>query len=377
MKTTAAVLYEIGKPTPYGQSTPLSIETVDLEGPQQGEVLIEVGAAGLCHSDLSVINGARPRDVPIVMGHEGSGIVREVGAGVTDFRDGDHVVFSFVPVCGECPQCLRGRATLCEKGAAANAQGRLITGAKRFRTSKNTVCNHHLGVSAFSRFTVVAQESLVRIEHDIPLDIAALFGCAAMTGVGAVLNTADLRPGQSAAIFGLGGVGLAALLGAKVANASAIIAIDVIDAKLELATSLGATHTINAANCDAVAAVRDISGGGVDFSFESVGSETVLIQAYEATARGGTTIAIGLPHPDKKFTIPAVSLVAEERIVRGSYMGSCLPRRDIPRYLSLYKQGKLPLDKLVSDRIRINDINAAFDRLDSGEAVRQVITYVD
>jgi alcohol dehydrogenase len=309
------------------------------------------------------------------MGHEASGVVKETGPGVTAFTPGDHVVFSFVPICGQCGPCMSGRAVLCENGAKANAEGRLLSGAKRFRGAKNAELNHHLGVSAFSQYTVAAQESLVKIDKSLPLEKASLFGCAVMTGVGAALNTADIRPGDSAVVFGLGGVGLSAVLGAKVAGATPLIAVDVLDAKLQLAESLGATHTINALKEDPVAAVRDITGGGADYAFESVGNEKVLIQAYQATGRGATTVTIGLPHPSKQFTIPAVSLVAEERTVKGSYMGSAVPRRDIPRYIALYQDGKLPVDKLLSDSIKLEDINAAFDRLDKGEAVRQVIGF--
>lgn len=375
MKTQGAVLYEMNHPSPYGDSKPLKVETLELEGPGQGEVLVEIASAGLCHSDLSVINGSRPRGLPLVMGHEASGIVREVGRGVRLFSPGDHVVFSFVPICGQCAPCMSGRAVLCENGAKANAAGTLLGGAKRFRDAGKRALNHHLGVSAFSQYTVASQESLIRIDPELPLEKASLFGCAVMTGVGAVLNTAKLAPGESAAVFGLGGVGLSAVLGAKVAGAAVLVAVDVLEEKLKLAKELGATHTVNARNVDPVAAVRELTSGGADHAFESVGSEKVLIQAYEATRRGGATITIGLPHPDKKFTIPAVSLVAEERTVKGSYMGSAVPRRDIPRYIALYRAGKLPVDKLLSSTIGLEDINAAFDRLDRGEAVRQVIAF--
>jgi alcohol dehydrogenase len=232
-----------------------------------------------------------------------------------------------------------------------------------------------LGVSGFSEFTVVARQSLVRIDKALPLDTAALFGCAVLTGVGAVLNTAKVEPEDSVAVFGLGGVGLSMVIGAVHAGAFPIVAIDRLDDKLELSRELGATHTINASVVDAVEAVREITSGGADHVFEGVGSEQVLIQAYNATKRGGTTITAGLPHPDKMFSIPAFSLVAEERTVKGSYMGSCLPSRDIPKYIELYLNGLLPIDKLRTHTIKLDEINLGFDRLAQGKAVRQVVEF--
>ncbi|MEP6569727.1 MAG: zinc-dependent alcohol dehydrogenase family protein [Acidobacteriota bacterium] len=377
MKTRAAVLYEMGAPPPYSESLPLVIDEIALAGPGAGEVLVEIAGAGLCHSDLSVVDGSRPRTMPMVMGHEASGIVREVGSEVNEFAPGDQVVFSFVPVCGRCSFCASGRGALCEAGARANVAGTLLSGARRFSDAQATVCNHHLGVSAFSQFTVAAQESLVKIDASLPLATAALFGCAVMTGVGAVVNTARVRPGTSVAVFGMGGVGLSAIMGARVAGAYPIIAVDKLEDKLKLASDVGATDTINAAQDDPVTAVRELTAGGVDYSFESVGNEQVLIQAYQATKRGGTTITIGLPAPDKKFSIPAVSLTLEERTVKGSYMGSSVPRRDIPRYIDMYLAGLLPVDKLHTHTLRLDDINLGFDRLAQGQAVRQIINFQD
>lgn len=373
MKTRAAVLYTMGDPAPYAQTQPLHIEDLELAGPERGEVLVEIAAAGLCHSDLSVIDGSRPRVMPMVMGHEASGIVRGIGAGVRDFAVGDHVVFSFVPVCGHCIPCAEGRPALCENGAKANTAGSLLDGGRRF-SKDGLALHHHLGVSAFSQFTVAAQESLVRIDSEIPLDKAALFGCAVMTGVGAVVNTARVAPGMSVAVFGMGGVGLSTVLGARAAGAYPIIAVDILDDKLALARELGATYTVNAAHDDPVEAIRTLtSGGGARYAFESVGSEKVLAQAYQATRRGGTTVTMGLPHPSKQLSIPAVSLVAEERVLMGSYMGSAVPRRDIPRFLALYKAGLLPVDRLHTHTIALDAINPAFDALAQGLAVRQLI----
>jgi Zn-dependent alcohol dehydrogenase len=372
MKVRAAVLRQMGLPPPYAESQPLRIEEVELAPPGPGELLVKISAAGLCHSDLSVINGQRPRIMPMVLGHEAAGIVVETGLDTPGFAKGDQVVFAFVPSCGHCAPCASGRAALCEPGAAANTAGTLLSGAQRWHGAGHETLNHHLGVSAFAEMTVVSARSAVRIDQPLPPQIAALFGCAVMTGVGAVVNTAQVRPGESVVIFGLGGIGLAALLGAVAAGANPIVAVDVMPAKLELAKSLGATHVI-AANADTVAAVREATQGGADHAIETVGHEQVLVQAYQATRRGGTTITVGLPHPKKMFSIPAVSLVAEERTIKGSYMGSAVPSRDLPRYIALYRAGRLPVDRLLTHTLRLDELNAGFDRLARGEAVRQVV----
>jgi Zn-dependent alcohol dehydrogenase len=375
MKTRAAVLYSMDRTRPYAASKALIVEEVDLASPGPGCVLVEIVAAGLCHSDLSVINGVRPRVMPMVLGHEAAGIVRETGPGSDDFSPGDHVVFSYVPACGRCLYCAVGRPALCEKGAAANAAGTLLNGERCFTNSAGTALHHHLGVSGFSRFTVAAAESLIKIDADLPLEIAALFGCAVITGVGAVINSARVEPGSSIAIFGLGGVGLSAVLGGSIAGAQSIIAIDTVPEKLNTARKLGATETVRAGDSDVVAMIRELSHGGVDYAFECAGIEAVMTQAYEATRRGGTTIAVGLPPPQKRLAIPIVSLVAEERTVKGSYMGSAVPRRDIPRLIALHRAGRLPVELLLSGSIELEELNAAFDRLENGEAVRQILSF--
>jgi alcohol dehydrogenase len=311
----------------------------------------------------------------MVMGHEAAGIVREVGRDVTEFAEGDHVVFSFVPACGVCIYCATGRAALCENGARANVAGTLLSGARRFTNHAGTACNHHLGVSAFTRFTVVAQESVVKIDPTVPLDKAALFGCAVLTGVGAVVNTARVEPGSAVAVFGMGGVGLSAVMGARAAGAYPVIVVDLLPDKLALAQQVGASHIVNAAADNPVQAVREISKGGVQYAFECVGSERVLLQAYEATGRGGMTVTMGLPHPSKQFTISAVSMVVEERTIKGSYMGSAVPRRDIPRFIRMYQAGLLPVELLHTHTLTLDEINTGFDRLAKAEAVRQIITF--
>lgn len=375
MKTRAAVLYKSGAPQPFAQSLPFVVDEVTLAGPERGEVLVEIVGAGLCHSDLSAVDGSRPRPLPMVLGHEASGIVRELGAGVTEFAPDDHVVFSWVAACGYCHFCATGRAALCEPGNAANVEGTLLNGARRFTDSQSRVCSHHLGVSAFSQFTVAAQESLVKVDPTLPLGMAALFGCAVVTGVGAVINTARVEPGVSVAVFGMGGVGLSAVMGARACGAHPILAVDRVGDKLKLARELGATHVIDASQHDPVETIKDMTQGGAEYVFESVGSEAVLIQAYHSTRRGGTTITIGLPAPSKMFSVPALGIVAEERTIKGSYMGSCLPRRDIPRYIAMYQAGILPVDKLQTHTLRLEEINEGFDRLAQAQAVRQLIDF--
>jgi alcohol dehydrogenase len=376
MQTTrAAVLYQTGNSGPFALTQPLAIEELTLDEPGPGELLVEIAAAGLCHSDLSVIDGNRPRVMPMVLGHEASGVVRAVGPGVTEFCPGDHVIFAFVPSCRHCVPCSSGRAALCENGARANGAGTLLGGARRFRSRQGDPLHHHLGVSAFSQFTVAAQESLVKIDPQVPLQVAALFGCAVMTGVGAVMNTARVEAGASVAVFGVGGVGLSVIMGAKAAGAYPIVAVATQEQKLALARRAGATHTVRVGDEDPVAAIRAITGGGAQYAFESVGDEQVLAQAYAATCRGGTTVTLGLPNPSRQLSLSAVSLVAEERTLKGSYMGSCVPRRDIPRFIALYQAGILPVDLLFTRAIALDEINQAFDALARGEAVRQLVAF--
>lgn len=372
MKTKAAVLYKMGAAPPYADSRPLVITDIDLAPPGPGEVLVKIAAAGLCHSDLSVIDGNRPRPTPMALGHEAAGVVQEVGAGVTRFAPGDHVVMVFVPSCGACAFCARGRPALCEPGAAANGAGTLLTGARRLSRGGEPI-NHHLGVSAFAEYATLSQQSLVRIDPAFDLTKAALFGCAVLTGVGAVVNTAKVPPGASVAVVGLGGVGLCALLGAQLAGARQIVAVDLANDKLAFAKELGATHCVNAGSPRAIEELRDLSGGGVEYAFEMAGSVPALELAYAITARGGTTVTSGLPNPERKLSIQAVSLVAEERTLKGSYIGTSVPSIDLPRYLSLHEQGKLPVDRLLTHIIALDDINVGFDRLAAGQAIRQVI----
>ena len=374
VKIKAAVLNQMGLEAPYAKSKPLAIEEVELDAPGQGEVLVKIGAAGLCHSDLSVIEGNRPRPMPMVLGHEAAGVVEKLGPGVEDLNVGDHVVMVFVPSCGHCLPCAEGRPALCEPGAAANGAGTLLSGHRRLHHNGSDV-NHHLGVSAFAEYATLSRRSLVKIDKELPLDEAALFGCAVLTGVGAVINTARVPAGASVAVVGLGGVGLSSLLGAAAAGARRLVAVDLSDEKLGLARQLGATDTFNAKSVDTVEAIRSATGGGVEFAFELAGSVRAMELAYKITRRGGTTVTAGLPPPDQNFPLPQVNLVAEERTVKGSYIGTCVPSRDLPRYIELYRRGRLPIDRLMSGRLKLDEINLGFDRLREGQAVRQVVVF--
>ncbi len=374
MKTRAAVLREMGAPRPYTESRPLEIVELELEEPGPGEVLVEVGAAGLCHSDLSVIDGSRPRVMPMALGHEAAGRVVGLGTGVESLGVGDHVVLAFVPACGSCGPCRSGRAALCEPGAAANAKGTLLSGAIRLSDASGQPINHHLGVSAFSEHIVVSQRSAVKVPPDLPHEVAALFGCAVLTGVGAATHSAGIKPGDTVAVFGLGGVGLAAVLGAVLAGAERVVGVDVVAEKLHLAEALGASETI-AAGPGAVDAVREATGGGAEVVIETVGNAAVLAEAYAATRRGGQTVTVGLPDPEQMLEIPAVSLVAEERTLRGSYLGSCVPAEDIPRFVALRAAGKLPVDNLLTGTLTLEEVNEGFERLASGDGARQAIVF--
>jgi alcohol dehydrogenase len=373
VRIKAAVLTATGAAPPYASSRPLAVEEVELDPPGPGEVLVRVRAAGLCHSDLSVIDGNRPRPVPMALGHEAAGVVEEVGPGVADLARGDHVVCVFVPSCGHCAPCAEGRPALCEPGASANGAGTLLSGARRLRRPDGTPVHHHLGVSAFAEYATVSRRSLVKVDPDLPLEEAALFGCAVLTGVGAVVNTARMPAGSSAAVIGLGGVGLCSVLGAVAAGAREVVAIDLAEDKLALARQLGATATFDARDPDCAEQVRSATGGGVEFAFELAGSVRALELPYRITRRGGTTVTAGLPPPAATMALPAVNLVAEERTLRGSYIGTAVPSRDIPRYVRLYRRGRLPVDRLMSGTLRLDEINEGFDRLHEGRAIRQVV----
>ena len=376
MKIKAAVLYQTGLPRPFAQSRPLQIEEVDLDGPGEGEILVKVSGAGLCHSDLSVIDGSRPRPTPVVPGHEGAGVVAEVGKGVTDLAPGDHVVFIFSASCGTCRNCVRGKPSSCLKWPELRARGELMTGGRRLSKDGKFIA-HHSGISCFAEYAVMARASLVKIEKDVPLVDAAMFGCAVQTGVGSAVNTAALRTGDVVAVIGLGGVGLSCMMGAKVAGAQRIIAVDLSDDKLGLARQLGATDTFNAGDPDCVRAIREATGGGVDFAFEMAGSIKAMELAYAILMRGGSVVSAGLSPAGATITVEHAAMVGDGKSICGSYMGGCLPPRDVPAFIELYRQGRLPIDRLKSGTLALEDINEGFDRLADVAAVRQIVTFAE
>jgi alcohol dehydrogenase len=373
MKVRAAVLRQIGLPAPFAQSRPLSIEEVELADPGPGELRVKIHAAGLCHSDLSAINGDRPWPVPIVPGHEAAAEVVEVGSAVLDVKVGDHVVLVFRPSCGACPDCSVGRPALCGPGGESNAAGGLLGGYRRLSLVGGGTLHHHMGCAAFAEYATVSRRSVVPIDRDLPWTQAALFGCAVLTGAGAVFNTARIEAGARTAVVGLGGVGFSSLMAAIAAGARDVIAIDVLPAKLERARELGATQVFDARDPEVVAQVKAATGGGVDYAFEMAGAVPALELAYRITRRGGTTVSAGLPNPAAIWPLQAVSMIAEERTIKGSYIGSCVPSRDVPRFVAMFRAGRLPVDQLLSETIRLDDINPALDRLARGESVRQVI----
>ena len=372
MKMKAAVLREQGKPRPYAISMPMTIEDVDLDPPGPGEVLYKIIGAGLCHSDLSTIEGLRPRKLPTIPGHEAAGIVEDVGPGVTGLKKGDHVISVFVSSCGDCRYCNGGRPNLCGSSSASRAAGTLMTGGQRLTLNGERIY-HYSGLSVFAQYAVVAQNALIKIPDDVPLEDATIFGCAVVTGVGAVLNTAKVPPGGQMAVVGLGGVGMNALMGGVVAGAERIVAVDLNADKLRIARELGATDTFLAGNADVVEEIRQATGGGLDYVIETAGSIPAMNLAYAIAARGGMVVSAGLPAISATFSYPHSALVSDEKSIRGSYMGSCVPKRDIPRFIALYKRGKLPVQKLRSSFIGFDQINEGFDKLSDGSVLRQIL----
>ncbi len=367
MKSLAALIRETGTSLPYATSRPLEIVEVDLAPPQAGEVLVKIEAAGICHSDLSVLNGSRPRPLPIIGGHESAGVVIGLGADVRDLKIGDHVTTVFLPSCGTCHECTSGIPAYCSVGATSNARGEMINGGSRISLDGKTV-NHYNGVSCYSQYAVIDERSLVKIPDDIPLDIAALFGCALLTGIGAVRNSAKVQPGQSLGVWGLGGVGLAALLGAVISKASPIFAIDPVASKRELALSLGADFAL-----DPSENLRDHLPTGVAVGIEAAGRAATLRDAYEATGRGGITVTVGLPRAEDMLSISALSLVSDIKTIKGSYLGSANPRVDIPEFVDYWRAGKLPVERLLTSTSPMSQVNEAMDSLQGAQVVRQVI----
>jgi S-(hydroxymethyl)glutathione dehydrogenase / alcohol dehydrogenase len=358
----AAVLHEANQP--------LTIEDVTLEKPKSREVVLRTAFAGLCHSDLHFIEGLYPHPTPVVLGHESAAVVAAVGDGVTYVKPGDHVITCLSVFCGTCSQCTTGHPNLCE-----NTDVKMLPGqARRMSWKGGQHMNQAFNLSSFGEEMLVHENAMVKIDPDIPLDVAALVGCGVMTGVGAVFNAAKVEPGATVAVIGCGGVGLSAVNGAALAGAERIIAIDTQPSKLELAREMGATDTLNASNIDPVKAIRELTGGGVHYSFEALGTKATAEQAFGMLRAGGTATIIGMVPFGVKIELHGFDFLRDRKI-QGTSMGGNRFRVDMPRLLSLWKQGRLKLDHLISGRIKLAEINEGFARLKSGAPVRQLIDY--
>lgn len=360
----AAVLYEPGQR--------LRVEEVDLAAPQAGEVRVRVAAAGVCHSDYHFMRGDLVGNLPVVLGHEGAGVVEEVGPNVTGLEQGDHVVLLWRLSCGRCEFCSKGRPALCPVGAAVRATGRMPDGTSRL-SREGVEIRHFLGVSCFAEQVVCPERAALKIPDDVPLPIAAVAGCAVMTGVGAVINTARVEPGSTVLVIGAGGVGLCAVMGAVLAGAARIVAADVNPLKLELATSFGATDAIDASSEDVVEAARELTGGGVDYAFEVIGLADTVTQAVRSLRAGGTAVAIGVAPAGAAAQVSLGELVRDEKTLKGSIYGSTRPHADFPRLFELYRRGRLPLDRLLTREWPLAQINEAYDAMIAGTVARSVV----
>ena len=367
MKARAAVLFE--------PKQPLSIEVVDVPSPRQGEVLVHMAAGGVCHSDLHVIKGDLAAPLPAILGHEGSGVVAEVGPGVKDVRPGDHVVALWRLSCGECEYCTRGRPALCAAGIEIRRTGTLPLGGTGFTLDGKPI-KRFGGVSTFAEYSVIPEKAVLKIPEEFPLDLAALLGCAVITGYGAVVNAAQVRPGSLVAVFGAGGVGLNVIQTAALAGAGMIIAVDLREGKLEFARQFGATHLVNASQGNPVEQVRALTGGrGVDYAFEVVGLPVTMRQAFDVVAKCGVAVVVGIGPTTAEVSIPVIPLAWEDRVLMGTLYGSSRPRIDILKLIELYRAGKLKLDELLTRSYPIEQINEAYAALERGEVARSVVTF--
>jgi len=366
MEIVGAVLERSGAEPPFAVSTPLSISRLELDAPGPGELLVRIEVAGVCHSDLSVVDGNRVRPTPMLLGHEAAGIVEQLGGDITDLAPGDRVVMTFLPRCGTCAGCTTGGRLPCEVGSAANNAGTLLGGAMRLHRRGHPVF-HHLGVSAFATHAVVNRASVVRVDPDVPADVAALLGCAVLTGGGAVLNSAKPESGETVMVVGLGGVGMAAVLVA-LSLGHHVIGVDGVEQKLTAARDCGVTETYTP---------QQLLDAGVraPVVIEAAGNARAFETALAATAAGGRTVTVGLPAPDARASVSPLLLTAEARTIIGSYLGSAVPARDIPLFAQLWRDGRLPVEKLISRRIRLDQLNEAMDALAEGRALRQLIVF--
>ena len=361
----AAVLYEA--------NTPLKVEDVTLDEPQQNEILVKIVASGVCHSDLHFMKGDMPQPVPFVPGHEGAGIVEKVGPGVTTVQPGDHVVLNIAFSCGECPRCCEGRPTLCVENLPIQMMATLPGGGTRLHKGDQTLY-HLFGLACFAENVIVHERSAIKIREDAPLEVVCILGCGVSTGIGAAINTADVSPGESIAIFGCGGVGLSAIMGAKLAGAGKIIAIDTVDSKLDKAKELGADYMVNASQDEPQGKVAEITGGGADYAIECIGNVNVMVQALGSVRTGGICVVAGMaPLADTLSVAPFHFLLG--KTITGSTQGDVVPQIDIPRYIDLFMAGKLPIDKLITKNYTLDQINEAFEALIKGEAIKSVIKF--
>lgn len=352
----------------YGQ--PLNVTNVDLHDPQAHEVKLRIRATGVCHSDLSIQQGRIPYPTPCVLGHEAAGEVIEIGDGVTNVKVGDHVVCMWTPMCGDCYMCRRGQTHLCER---ARAMGMMDDGTSRLSLNGQLVY-HGISAATFAEEGIYRDYALVKIGNDIPFEVAAVIGCGVLTGVGAAINTAKVRPAESVAVVGCGGVGINVIQGARLVGANPIIAIDTMQSKLDMAERFGATHLIDASNKDAVAEVQGLTHGrGVDAAFEVVGSPVLERQVFDMTRRGGRAVFVGVAALGDEVTLPSLQLALGEKNVLGCYYGSCDPKRDIPLFLDLWKAGKLDLEGLISQTLTLDDVNGAFEDMEAGKVIRTVL----
>lgn len=357
-----------------GEGQPIQVEEIVVDPPGPNEVLIEVAACGVCHSDLSVTNGTLPLPPPVILGHEAAGVVRALGPGVADLQVGDHVVSSFVASCGRCRYCATGRPHLCDLGHASPYS--LPGGRLRTRDAAGQPLNIMGGCGVMAEVAVLHENSLVRIARDVPLASCALIGCGVMTGWGAACNTAKVEPGSTCVVFGAGGVGLSVIQGCRSAGATTIVAVDRLASKLDLARSFGATHGVDASTSDnLVKDLRKLTQGGADYAFECIGHGEIVAQAYACLRKGGTAVVVGLGKPSDLTSLRTASLVLEEKTLRGSYYGSTRPRHDFPRLVAHYRAGKLMLDELITRRYRIDEAPEAFDDLVQGRNARGVIVF--
>lgn len=368
MKTRAAVQYAPGEP--------IRIEEIELDAPKEHEVQVRMVAAGVCHSDYHVVTGELPSYLPITLGHEGAGIIEAVGPGVTNYKVGDHVVLSFMPSCGVCPACTSGHSNLCDKGTAT-VPGALLDGTYRMHNQDGKNVGQFCFVSTFSERTVVPDISLVPIPEHYPLNRAVLVGCGVLTGVGSAIHRARVTPGSTVLVVGCGGVGSNIVQGAALAGARMIIAVDIHNLKLEMARELGATHTINSREGDAVQQIRQLTdGAGVEYAFDAIALSETTSQAYKALAKNGTLVIVGLaPATQLSLPIAPLNLVLTQKAVMGVLYGDARPRNDIPTMLKLYDTGKLKLDELVTRTYTLDQINEAYADLVAGKIIRGVIEF--